>query len=90
MTFRNFYLALTKEQREAFAVLAGTTEKYIAVKLVRAAAVPRPAQMERLWEACLEFKAPFSRSDLLHFFYPESHTRPTTSGDALLPPGAAL
>jgi hypothetical protein len=69
--FREFFLALPKEHRSRFADLAGTTETYIAVKLVRAAAVPRPEQMQRLWEACEAYKAPFTRSDLLKFFYPE-------------------
>jgi hypothetical protein len=69
--FREFFLSLPKEHRSRFAELAGTTETYIAVKLVRAAAVPRPEQMQRLWEACEAYKAPFTRGDLLKFFYPE-------------------
>jgi hypothetical protein len=70
--FREFFLALPKEHRERFAAIAGTTETYIAVKLVRAAAVPRPDQMNRLWDACEAYRAPFTRADLLKFFYPES------------------
>lgn len=70
--FHQFFLALPKEHRARFAELAGTTETYISVKLVRAAAVPRPEQMERLWKACEAYRAPFTRSDLLQFFYPEA------------------
>lgn len=70
--FREFFLALPKEHRARFAEIAGTTETYIAVKLVRAAAVPRPQQMERLWLACRAYRAPFTRADLLSFFYPDS------------------
>jgi hypothetical protein len=70
--FREFFLALPKEHRARFAEIAGTTETYIAVKLVRAAAVPRPDQMQRLWEACEAYQAPFTRADLLRFFYPEA------------------
>lgn len=70
--FREFFLALPKEHRARFAELAGTTETYIAVKLVRAKSVPRPEQMERLWSACKAYRAPFTRADLLNFFYPES------------------
>jgi len=69
--FHEFFLALPKEHRARFAELAGTTETYIAVKLVRAAAIPRPGQMQRLWEACEAYRAPFTRGDLLKFFYPE-------------------
>jgi len=69
--FREFFLALPKEHRARFAEIAGTTETYIAVKLVRAAAVPRPEQMNRLWAACKAYRAPFTRADLLRFFYPE-------------------
>lgn len=71
-TFHEFFLSLPKEQRARFADIAGTTESYIAVKLVRAAAVPRPDQMQRLWEACEAYRAPFTRTDLLKFFYPEN------------------
>lgn len=68
--FREFYLALPKDHRSRFAEIAGTTETYIAVKLVRAAAIPRPEQMNRLWAACDAYRAPFTRDDLLRFFYP--------------------
>ncbi len=71
-TFREFFLSLPKEQRARFADIAGTTEQYISVKLVRAVAVPRPQQMERLWRACKAYRAPFTRADLLQFFYPEA------------------
>lgn len=69
--FREFFLALPREQRGRFAQIAGTTESYISVKLVRAASVPRPEQMQRLWQACQEFNAPFDRDHLLNFFYPK-------------------
>ena len=78
-TFRDFYLAMSREQRAQFAALAGTTEAYISVKYVRAASVPRPEQMQRLWVACKTYGAPFTRADLLRFFYPEGAYR--VSGD---------
>ncbi|HTH58606.1 MAG TPA: hypothetical protein VL689_00440 [Paraburkholderia sp.] len=72
--FREFFRALPKEHRARFAELAGTTETYITVKLVYASAIPRPAQMQRLWEACKAYRAPFTRADLLAFFYPEARS----------------
>lgn len=80
--FREFFLALPKEHRARFAELAGTTETYIAVKLVRAKSVPRPEQMERLWSACKAYRAPFTRADLLNFFYPEASADPDPAASA--------
>ncbi|QYY30263.1 hypothetical protein K2O51_23110 [Cupriavidus pinatubonensis] len=67
--FKAFYRSLPVERRAAFASAANTTTVYIETHLVYARKVPRKASMDALWRACADFGAPFSREELLAFFY---------------------
>lgn len=66
---KTFYRSLSPDRKEAFARAANTTTVYIETHLVYARKVPRKASMDALWKACQEFGAPFSREELIGFFF---------------------
>lgn len=70
--FSDFYRSLPEERRSAFAESAGTTTRYIETHLIAPAIrrkVPNKPLMERLAVACGEFGAPFSKEQLVAYFY---------------------
>lgn len=77
--FKAFYHTLGSEERERFANAAATTTNYIECHLVYARKTPRPARMNMLYAACVEFGARFSHEDLLKFFYPDLLEKPAAA-----------
>jgi hypothetical protein len=73
--FKALYRSLTKEQRVKFAEEAGTTTRYIDTHLVDARKIPGPKLMERLYVACVQSGARFSKADLVSFFYEANKDR---------------
>jgi hypothetical protein len=70
--FKSFYVALPESRRAALAQRAGTTTNYIETHLIAPPArrkVPNKPLMDRLALACTEFGAPFSKADLVAYFY---------------------
>lgn len=70
--FSDFYRSLPESQRAAFAISAGTTTRYIETHLIAPAVrrkVPNKPLMERLAAACGQFGAPFSKEQLVAYFY---------------------
>lgn len=72
--FKSLYAGLNADQRKDFAEIAGTSRRYIECHLLYARKLPGAPLMQRLWEACEAYKAPFTRADLLKFFYPEGRS----------------
>lgn len=80
--FKSFYRSLTSEQKKSFAEQAGTTPRYIETHLVYASKVPGPNLMERLYNACVEFGASFTKTELIEFFYEPNKDRERKSSIA--------
>lgn len=66
MDYREWYLALSDEQRAAYAERAGTTAGYIRVHLIGRRKIPRPALLARLASAS---EGSWTEPSLLAFFY---------------------
>ncbi|WP_024904493.1 hypothetical protein [Robbsia andropogonis] len=72
--FKGFYRSLDMASRERFASIADTTTTYIEVHLVYGRRIPRPKSMEKIFDACQQMGASFSKADLLDFFYAGQHS----------------
>lgn len=68
MTFKEFFLGLSKDDREAYAKEAGTSAYYIHTHLINRYKVPRRKLMQGLAKAS---SGKFSVNDLTQFFYSE-------------------
>jgi hypothetical protein len=64
--FREWFLSLPENERERYALRAGTTPGYVRVHLIGRRKVPRRVLMEGLAEAS---DGRFTVPDLLKFFY---------------------
>ena len=63
--FKTWYRSLTSQEKDAFAVRAGTSRKYIEVTLVFRRRTPKPKTMRRLADASL---GRLSYEDIVRFF----------------------
>jgi len=80
--FKAFFLGLTKEQRAAYAAVAGTSPDYINLHLIRGRRVPRPVLMQRLAAACVQFGATPTLPEFAAFFFVPSEPVMSTSASA--------
>ncbi|CAI1023362.1 Uncharacterised protein [Serratia ficaria] len=67
--FKQFWLAMSKEEREAFAAETGTTAKYIMVHTQRKSKIPGRPLMDKLFKACKKRKPELTKPQLVSFFY---------------------
>lgn len=67
--FKKRWLALSSEEREAFAVDAGTTAGYIQTHLARRTKMPGKKLMDRIFKACKDRGWIASKEQLVMFFY---------------------
>ncbi|TCK39677.1 hypothetical protein B0G84_5017 [Paraburkholderia sp. BL8N3] len=81
--FKGFYRSLDAEARKRFADSAKTTTGNIEAHWVYARKIPGPTRMERLYAACLEFGASFSKPELIAFFYETNKNRAIKTKDAV-------
>ena len=68
-TFKDLWLALSEDRKEAFAAEAGTTAGYIRTHLIHGGKFPRPELMAGLARACAKFEWPFTEEQLVLHFY---------------------
>ncbi|PRE20316.1 hypothetical protein [Burkholderia multivorans] len=73
--FKGFYRSLDAEARKRFAELAQTTVGHIETHWQYARKIPNPTRMERLYMACVQFGASFSKPELIAFFYEPNKDR---------------
>jgi hypothetical protein len=73
--FKGFYRSLDAEAKKRFAEAAKTTTGNIETHWVYARKIPGPTRMERLYAACLEFGANFTKAQLIAFFYEPNKDR---------------
>lgn len=69
MDFKAYFRALTEQQREQYALEAGTTAYYIQTHLVHAYKTPKKALIKGLAQAS---QGAFSEEDLLLWFHHNS------------------
>lgn len=82
MDFREFFVALSESEREAYALRAKTTALYISTHLIapkERRRIPRPALMQRLAEAS---EGAVSHADLLAYFYGSGSSDPIVLAEA--------
>lgn len=68
-SFKELWLGLPEDRKEAFATEAGTTPGYIRTHLIHGNKLPRPELMRGLATACEKFQWPFSEEQLVLHFY---------------------
>lgn len=73
--FKGFYRSLDAESKKRFAAAAKTTTGNIEAHWVYARKIPGPTRMERLYSACVEFGANFTKAQLITFFYEPNKDR---------------
>lgn len=81
--FKGFYRSLDTESKKRFAAAAKTTTGNIEAHWVYARKIPGPTRMERLYAACLEFGANFTKAQLIAFFYEANKDREIKTKDAV-------
>jgi hypothetical protein len=81
--FKSFYRSLDAESKKRFAVAAKTTTGNIEAHWVYARKIPGPTRMERLFSACLQFGANFTKAELIAFFYEANKDREIKTKDAV-------
>ncbi|MEM5371330.1 hypothetical protein V4C53_35595 [Paraburkholderia azotifigens] len=81
--FKGFYRSLDAESKKRFAAMAQTTIGNIETHWVYARKIPGPTRMERLFAACAEFGAQFTKSQLIAFFYEPNKDRAIKSKEAI-------
>lgn len=67
--FKKHWLDLTPDERNAFAVDAGTTSNYIQTHLTGRRKMPGKSLMERLFKACKKRGWVRTKPELAIFFY---------------------
>lgn len=71
--FRGFVLGLNDKDQQRLADLAGTTPSNLLLHWIHARRIPKGKDgMNRLYAACVELGAQFTKSQLLAFFYDDS------------------
>ncbi|HDR9497086.1 TPA: hypothetical protein QDC06_000274 [Burkholderia cepacia] len=73
--FKRFYRSLDADARKRFATAAQTTVGHIETHWQYARKIPNPTRMERLYGACIQFGADFSKAQLITFFYEANKDR---------------
>lgn len=73
--FKSFYRSLDADAKKRFASSAKTTTGNIEAHWVYARKIPGPTRMERLYAACIEFGADFTKAQLIAFFYEPNKDR---------------
>jgi hypothetical protein len=73
--FKGFYRSLDSEARRRFAEAAQTTVGHIETHWQYARKIPNPTRMERLYAACIQFGADFTKAQLIAFFYEANKDR---------------
>jgi hypothetical protein len=81
--FKGFYRSLDADAKKHFAVAAKTTTGNIETHWVYARKIPGPTRMERLFCACVDFGAVFTKAQLIAFFYESNKDRAIKSKDAI-------
>lgn len=81
--FKGFYRSLDAQAKKRFAESAKTTTGNIETHWVYARKIPNPTRMERLYVACLEFGANFTKAQLIAFFYEPNKDREIKTKDAV-------
>jgi hypothetical protein len=81
--FKGFYRSLDAESKKRFAAAAKTTTGNIETHWVYARKIPGPTRMERLYVACVDFGANFTKAQLIAFFYEPNKDRAIKTKDAI-------
>jgi hypothetical protein len=81
--FKSFYRSLDRDQKVTFAAEAGTSTRYIETHLVYARKIPGPTRMEKLYAACVQFGATFTKAQLIAFFYEPNKDREIRTKDVI-------
>jgi|APCry1669188910_1035180.scaffolds.fasta_scaffold01553_12 hypothetical protein len=64
--FKEYFLGLTKEEREDYAIRAGTTAYYIHTHLINRYKIPRKKLLQGLAEAS---RGVITEEEIIKFFY---------------------
>lgn len=67
--FKQFWLAMSKDERDVFAEEAGTTAYYIMTHTQRRTRMPKKKLMDQLFKACKKRKPELTKPQLVSFFY---------------------
>lgn len=67
--FKQFWLGMSKDERDAFAEEAGTTTLYIMTHTQRRTRMPRERYMNKLFKACKKRNPELTKAQLVSFFY---------------------
>lgn len=81
--FKAFYRSLDADSRRRFAAAAKTTVGHIDAHWQYARKIPNPTRMERLYAACVQFGANFTKSQLIAFFYESNKDREIKTRDVV-------
>lgn len=73
--FKAFYRSLDADAKRRFAAAAQTTVGHIETHWQYARKIPNPTRMERLYAACVQFGATFTKAELIAFFYEPNKDR---------------
>lgn len=81
--FKSFYRSLDADSKKRFAAAAQTTVGNIESHWQYARKIPNPTRMERLYAACVQFGADFTKAQLIAFFYETNKDRAIKTKDAV-------
>ena len=81
--FKSFYRSLDADSKKRFAAAAQTTVGNIESHWQYARKIPNPTRMERLYAACVQFGADFTKAQLIAFFYETNKDREIKTKDAV-------
>ena len=67
--FKQFWLGMSKDERDAFAEEAGSTALYIMTHTQRKTRMPKKKFIDQLFKACKKRKPNLTKQELVLFFY---------------------